>query len=242
MHQMLQENPQKAIDIQVHGILLWTSIGFLMPVGVLSLRMSTCTQGFHPYRHKILFHIHAISQVLSVLVVTAGAILSIRKFENEFDNIHQRLGLALFAAIYFQAVIGCIRPKRGTRGRRTWYFFHWILGTTICLVGILNIYTGLQAYHKRTSRSTTLWTIVFTTQVSLMLIVYLFQDKWDYILKQGMINASAGGGGGDLINNSSLAQLESQKNEVLNEPCRKSNALGTHFSRTNVLNKLFQLT
>ncbi|GFQ01146.1 cytochrome b561 domain-containing protein at4g18260 [Phtheirospermum japonicum] len=234
-NQIQHEKSQNTLDIQVHGILLWASMGFLMPVGILAMRMSSCTKDLHPSRHKILFYVHAISQVLSVLVVTIGAVLSIRKFENEFENGHQRIGLALYGAIYLQVVIGFKRPKRGSRFRRTWYFLHWLLGTTICLVGILNIYTGLQAYHKRTSKSTTLWTIVFTAQVSFMVIFYLFQEKWDYILKQGVISP-------DNDPSSSTVQLESQTKEGLDEPSRKSNALGTYFSRTNALNKLIQLT
>ncbi|KAL0328965.1 UNVERIFIED_CONTAM: Urease accessory protein G [Sesamum calycinum] len=115
-------------------------------------------------RRKILFYVHAVVQVLSILLVTVGAVLSIRKFENAFDNSHQRIGLALYIAIYLQVLTGFRRPKRGSRTRRAWYFSHWILGTTVCLVGILNVYTGLQAYHKRTSRSSTLWTIVFTAE------------------------------------------------------------------------------
>lgn len=123
---------------------------------------------------------------------------------------------------------------RGSRGRSAWYFLHWILGTTICLVGILNVYTGLQAYHRRTSRSTTLWTVVFAAQVSFLAIFYLFQDKWDYISKQGIVSNPDNAEG----------QLENQIKDVIivNEACRKSNALGTYFSRSNALNKLFQLT
>ncbi|KAL3624812.1 hypothetical protein CASFOL_031480 [Castilleja foliolosa] len=272
IHQVISE---RALDIQVHGVLLWASMGFLMPVGILAMRISSCTKDLHPSSHKFLFYIHAISQflpgsilrilgsmrnqeyyiylkklerhtsggpkqmlvqlVLSVIIITIGAILSIRNFENAFKNAHQRIGLALYGAIYLQIGIGFKRPKRGSRFRRTWYFLHWLQGTTICLVGILNIYTGLQAYHKRTSKSTTLWSVVFTAQVSFMVIIYLLQEKWEYIFKQGVIAA-------DNDINSSAAELESQTKEGLDEPSRKSNALGSYFSRTNALNKLFQLT
>ncbi|KAI3456030.1 hypothetical protein Pfo_012693 [Paulownia fortunei] len=228
-------NSQKTFDIVVHGILLWASMGFLMPVGILTMRMSS-TRDCHQTMHKILFYLHAILQVLSVLLVTVGAVLSITKFENAFNNSHQRIGLALYAAIYVQILIGFRRPKRGTRGRSAWYFLHWILGTTISMVGILNIYTGLQAYHKKTSRSTRLWTIIFTAQVSFMAIFYLFQDKWEYMQKQGIVISV---GASEI--SSPADQVDNQK-DVLNEPSRKSNALGTYFSRTNALNKLFQLT
>lgn len=124
---------------------------------------------------------------------------------------------------------------RETKRRSTWYFLHWMLGTIICLVGILNVYTGLQAYHKKTAKSTTLWTVIFTAQVSFMSVVYLFQDKWEYIQKQGAVSPE------DAVVDSMADQIESQKN-TSNEPHRKSNALGTIFSKTNALNKLFQLT
>ncbi|CAI9782143.1 unnamed protein product [Fraxinus pennsylvanica] len=206
-------NSQKTLDITLHGVLLWASMGFLTPLGVLTIRMSS-TWECHQKTRKILFYVHAILQVLSVLLATVGAALSIRNFENTFYNSHQRIGLALYGAIYVQVLIGFRRPKRGTRRRSLWYFLHWILGTTICLVGIINVYTGLQAYHKRTSK-----------------VFYLFQDKWDYMKKQGMIPSEP-------VN----SRMDSTQKDTFNEECRKSNALGTHFSRTNALNKLFQLT
>ncbi|XP_057797708.1 cytochrome b561 domain-containing protein At4g18260-like [Salvia miltiorrhiza] len=234
------ESSQKVFDILVHGILLWASMGFLIPLGILVMRISSCRSDFQPSRHKTVFYVHAVLQVLSVLLVTAGAILSIRNFENAFNNTHQRIGLALYAAIYMQLILGFKRPKRGTRARSAWYFLHWLLGTITCLVGILNIYTGLQAYHKRTSTNTATYTIIFTAQLSFMIIVYLFQDKWDYILRQGMPPGIVGSDPNNPLTSSQ--QVEDQIRDLLNEPCRKSNALGTHFSRTNVLNKLFQLT
>ncbi|CAK9133948.1 unnamed protein product [Ilex paraguariensis] len=161
-----------------------------------------------------------VVKVLAVLLASIGAVLSIKSFENSFNNSHQRIGLALYGAIWVQALAGFRRPKRGTKGRTVWYFFHWILGTTISLVGIFNIYTGLKAYQKRTSRSITLWTILFTSEVSFMGLFYLFQDKWEYIQKQGVILDIAPNTDSDQV----LPQRENHK-EVLTEPCAKRNAL-----------------
>lgn len=68
-----------------------------------------------------------------------------------------------------------------------WFFGHWILGTAISLLGVLNIYTGLQAYREKTSKSIKLWTVIFTAQVCFFTFFYLFQDKWVYIQKQGVV-------------------------------------------------------
>lgn len=57
----------------------------------------------------------------------------------------------------------------------------------MAILGVINIYTGLGAYHEKTSRSIKLWTILFTVQISSIVFIYLFQDKWLYIQKQGVI-------------------------------------------------------
>ncbi|KAM3284685.1 cytochrome domain-containing protein [Capsicum chacoense] len=232
-------NSHKIFEIEIHGILLWASLGFLMPAGILTIRLSN-TEECSRTKLKILFYVHGTLQVVSVLLATAGAVLSIKSFENTFNNNHQRIGLALYVAIYVQLLMGFRRPKRGSKGRSVWYFFHWLLGTTICLAGIINTYTGLNAYHERTCKPISLWTIIFTAQISFMGFFYLFQDKWEYIQKQGAI----------LENNETMTpqveivvpQSGEQKMIMRTESGRKSNALGTFFSRSNVLNKLLQQT
>ncbi|KAK1393391.1 Cytochrome b561 domain-containing protein [Heracleum sosnowskyi] len=182
-------SPQTLYNITVHGFLLWASMGFLMPVGILVIRMSNTEQSGR--RLKIMFYMHAILQILSVLLVTVGAVLSMRKFENAFNNNHQRLGLALYGVVWLQALIGFFRPKRGNKRRSLWFLVHWSLGTMICLLGIINVYTGLQAYHKRSSRSINVWTTIFSVEVFFIAILYLFQDKWNYIKKQGVVLGDA---------------------------------------------------
>ncbi|KAK1401836.1 hypothetical protein POM88_001441 [Heracleum sosnowskyi] len=62
--------------------------------------------------------IQICSDILSVLLVTTGAVLSIRKFENTFNNTHQKMGLALYGVIWLQALTGFFRPERGHVGRQ----------------------------------------------------------------------------------------------------------------------------
>ncbi|KAJ7960652.1 Cytochrome b561 domain-containing protein [Quillaja saponaria] len=188
-HTSIKENkhkpsPKLQFEITLHGFLLWASMGFLMPIGILTIRMSK-RQEFGR-RLKIIFYAHAILQMLAVLLATAGAILSVKNFSNAFNNYHQRIGLALYGIIWLQVLVGFLRPQRGSKGRSVWILVHWLIGTAVSLLGVLNIYTGLQAYHDKTSRSIRLWTIIFTVQISSIVFFYLFQDKWVYIQKQGM--------------------------------------------------------
>lgn len=181
----LELTPQLSFQIKLHAFLLWASLGFLMPIGILVIRMSQrveCGQ-----KLKVLFYCHVILQTISVLLATAGAVLSIKNFENSFSNAHQRTGLALYALILIQPLIGLCRPHRGIKVRSLWYLVHWLLGTGICIIGIINIYIGLHAYHVKTSRSVRLWTVLFTAEVAVIAFIYFFQDKWDYMKKQGVI-------------------------------------------------------
>lgn len=178
-------NPQLSFQIKLHAFLLWASVGLLMPVGILVIRMSQrveCGQ-----KLKILYYSHVILQIVSVLLATSGAVLSIKNFENSFSNTHQRIGLVLYALIWIQPLIGSCRPNRGVKVRSLWYFVHWLLGSGITVAGVINIYIGLHAYHAKTSRSVKLWTILFTAEVAAIAFIYLFQDRWDYMKKQGVI-------------------------------------------------------
>ncbi|XP_028754877.1 cytochrome b561 domain-containing protein At4g18260-like [Neltuma alba] len=178
----------KVADITIHGLLLWASMGLFLPLGILIIRISNITQQpSSSNRTSLLFYLHVAFQMISVLLTTVGAAMSLKKFENSFDNSHQRLGLALYAAVLLQAFLGFFRPHRGKKERRYWYIVHWIVGTIVSLVGIINIYTGLKAYHERTLKSTSLWTILFTLQVSFFALLFLLQDKLDYLKKQTLI-------------------------------------------------------
>ncbi|KAF3793122.1 Cytochrome b561 domain-containing protein [Nymphaea thermarum] len=138
-------------------------------------------------RLKVLLYVHAVLQVISVSIATVGAILAVKHLENKFDNTHQRIGLAVYALIWLQPLTALCRPRRGVRGRTVWYFLHWILGTGASLLGIIDIYIGLYAYRSKTSNSVTIWIILFTVEVSCVAFLYLLQDRWDYLYKQGLI-------------------------------------------------------
>nr|KYP73335.1 hypothetical protein KK1_005955 [Cajanus cajan] len=96
-------------EITLHGFLLWASMAFLMPVGILVIRLSN-REG-NRRRLRIIFYAHAVLQKLAVLLATAGAIMSIKNFNNSFDNNHQRLGVALYGIIWLQVLVGIFRPQ-----------------------------------------------------------------------------------------------------------------------------------
>ncbi|KAI4305999.1 hypothetical protein L6164_029318 [Bauhinia variegata] len=178
-------NPELQFQIIVHGFLLWTSMGFLMPIGILIIRISNRDENGR--RARIVFYVHAVLQMLAVLLGTAGAIMSIKNFNNSFNNNHQRVGVALYGIIWLQAILGIFRPQRESKRRSVWFFPHWIIGTAVTSLGVLNVYTGLLAYQEKTFKSIRIWVILFTIQVAVVVFLYLLQDKWVYMQKQGEV-------------------------------------------------------
>ncbi|XP_022637582.1 cytochrome b561 domain-containing protein At4g18260 [Vigna radiata var. radiata] len=178
-------SPRLQFEITLHGLLLWASMAFLLPVGILVIRLSN-REG-NRRRLRIIFYVHAALQKLAVLLATAGAVMSIKNFNNSFDNSHQRLGVALYGIMWLQVLVGIFRPQRGSKRRSLWFFAHWIMGTTVSLLGVLNVFIGLQAYREKTSKSITTWNILFSVQICLIVIFYLLQEKWVYIQNQGVV-------------------------------------------------------
>lgn len=64
------------------------------------------------YNFSLFICMCELKQIVSVLLVTAGAIMSVKNFENAFNNHHQRLGLALYGIIWLPALLGFFRPQR----------------------------------------------------------------------------------------------------------------------------------
>ncbi|RYR17337.1 hypothetical protein Ahy_B03g062101 isoform B [Arachis hypogaea] len=185
-------NHQKTTDIALHGLLLWASMGFLMPLGILTIRGS-CKAEPGSRRSRFLFYLHVVFQMLSVLLATVGAAISL---------------------------------KKGKKERSYWYFVHWILGTIVSLVGIINIFTGLEAFHRRTLKSTRFWTILFTAQVSIIGLIYLLQDKLEHLKKQGVIVGTESIVPSDQDN---IPQRQDHQKELHLVACAKRNALGNLF-------------
>ncbi|CAN4103103.1 unnamed protein product [Withania somnifera] len=163
-HKALQLTPKLSLQITLHAFLLWASMGLFMPLAILVIRMKNRVEDGR--RLKMIVYAHAFLQVLSVLLIAVATILSVVNFENFFDNTHQRLGLALYVAIWLPLIAGIFRPDRGSKNRGLWYAFHWLIGVTITLLGIVNVYIGLQAYNTKTMKNIRVWKWFFSAEVA----------------------------------------------------------------------------
>ncbi|XP_060189750.1 cytochrome b561 domain-containing protein At2g30890-like [Lycium barbarum] len=212
-HKVLELSPKLSFQIILHGFLLWASMGFLMPMAILVIRMSNKEENGR--RLKMIVYTHAALQIVSVLLVAVATIMSVINFENFFDNTHQRVGLALYVATWLPLVAGIFRPDKGSKNRGKWYAFHWLIGVTVTLLGIVNVYIGLQAYNKKTMKSTSIWNWLFSAEVGVIVLIYLLQEKWHYIKQsEGIL-------GNESVRPTDQESSPTQKKELSpsSEPC-----------------------
>lgn len=58
------------------------------------------------------YELYFLLQIIAVLLATVAAVLSLKYLDNSLNNLHQRVGLALYGGIWLQALIGILRPHR----------------------------------------------------------------------------------------------------------------------------------
>lgn len=172
---------------KVHGFLMWASMGFCMPVGILIVRMtkSAMKRGDSSRRIRILVYSHTGIQSIGVILSVAGGAVALANFGKEFRYTHERLGLSLFILAWTMPILGALRPNRGHPFRQFWYALHWLIGTATVILGFINIYIGLHVYELISSSSLRTWNILFSIQLSVMGLIYLAQDRWEYLQDQG---------------------------------------------------------
>ena len=56
-------------DITLHGVLLWASTGFLMPIGVITIRM--CNREECGRKVRVIFYVHTTLQVILSFLFTS---------------------------------------------------------------------------------------------------------------------------------------------------------------------------
>lgn len=131
-----------------HGTLMTVAFVVLMNAGV-AVAAGTIGKMSGP-----ILYLHVGLQIAGVLMATIGFILCFELFliPYEFvDYSHGKLGIAVMALCYFQALAGFVRPKRKegadhrgqSVGRRVFDVAHLSLGRVVVVLGIFNCFTGI---------------------------------------------------------------------------------------------------
>lgn len=176
------EPPHQSLK-RTHGIINTIAWGALLPLGVMSARY---LRPF-PVLDPTWFYIHASCQTLGYLLGVTGWALGmrLRMVSPVIHRSHQNIGITLFVVGTVQFFSLLIRPSKDHKVRKYWNVYHHGLGYAIILLGIINIFQGLNILDPGGD-----WRPGYIASLSLMAVVaflleiatwirYFWQRKYD---------------------------------------------------------------
>lgn len=123
-----------------HAWLMVISWGGLLPIGIIIARTLKD-------KGPTWFYLHLVFQVGGFGLAIIGWIIALTKFEPEDGFRHGRVGMAVMILGFTQAS-AFLRPHPGAKFRHEWEWLHWSVGRVALILGIYNIFTGLDRYDE----------------------------------------------------------------------------------------------
>uniref|UniRef100_A0A2P2IPQ5 Cytochrome b561 and DOMON domain-containing protein n=1 Tax=Rhizophora mucronata TaxID=61149 RepID=A0A2P2IPQ5_RHIMU len=125
----------------IHGILNAVSWGFLFPLGIIIARYLRTFQSADP----AWFYLHVSCQVSAYVIGVAGWGTGMKLGSGssmQFSG-HRNIGITLFAIATLQILALFLRPNKDHKYRFYWNIYHHSIGYTILVLGIINVFKGL---------------------------------------------------------------------------------------------------
>ncbi|CAI9759106.1 unnamed protein product [Fraxinus pennsylvanica] len=126
----------------IHGILNVVSWGIMFPIGIIIARY---VRSF-PSADPAWFYLHIFCQVSAYAIGVAGWGTGL-KLGSQSKGVrytgHRNIGIALFSLATLQIFALFLRPKKDHKLRFYWNIYHHGVGYTILVLGILNVFKGL---------------------------------------------------------------------------------------------------
>lgn len=125
----------------VHGVLNVVSWGILMPLGAVIARYLKVFKSANP----AWFYLHVACQTSAYAVGVAGWGTGLKLGSDSVgitQNLHRRIGIALFCLGTLQVFALLLRPKPDHKYRFYWNIYHHVVGYTTIILSIVNIFEG----------------------------------------------------------------------------------------------------
>ncbi|MBA0868622.1 hypothetical protein Goshw_016490 [Gossypium schwendimanii] len=126
----------------IHGVLNAVSWGILMPLGAIIARYLKVFKSADP----AWFYLHASCQFSAYVVGVAGWSTGL-KLGSESPGIqydaHRTIGIILFCLGTLQVFALLVRPKPDHKYRVYWNIYHHLVGYTVVILSVINIFKGL---------------------------------------------------------------------------------------------------
>ncbi|KAJ0547776.1 putative cytochrome b561 and DOMON domain-containing protein [Helianthus annuus] len=183
----------------IHGILNAMSWGVLFPVGIMIARYLRT----FPAADPAWFYLHGSLQVSAYGIGVAGWVTGL-KLGSESKGVeytaHRNIGITLFCLATLQVLALFLRPKKGHKIRFYWNIYHHGTGFAVAILGILNVFKGLEILSPSSK-----WRLSYIIIISSLGIIAIILEAftWIVVLKRKSNKATKPNGNGDTRRQSS---------------------------------------
>ncbi|KAK1412677.1 hypothetical protein QVD17_34118 [Tagetes erecta] len=170
----------------IHGILNAVSWGILFPTGIMIARYLRT----FPAADPAWFYIHGSLQVSAYAIGVAGWGTGM-KLGSESKGVkysgHRNIGIALFCLATLQVLAVFLRPKVGHKFRFYWNIYHHGTGYAVIILGILNIFKGLEILSPSSK-----WKLTYIIIISSLGVIAFVLEAftWIVVFKRKSVNTS----------------------------------------------------
>ncbi|CAO2818936.1 unnamed protein product [Amaranthus hypochondriacus] len=146
---------------RTHGALNMIGWGILMPIGAIVAR-------YFRQWDPIWFYSHATIQIFAFLFGLVGFILGfvVEGFIKAEVTHHKNIGILILILGCLQVMAVLIRPKKGSKPRKYWNWYHHNAGRIMIILAISNIFYGIRLGMEGSS-----WYGTYAVILALMFIV-----------------------------------------------------------------------
>ncbi|KAK9055621.1 hypothetical protein SSX86_026706 [Deinandra increscens subsp. villosa] len=164
----------------IHGILNAVSWGVLFPVGIIIARYIRT----FPSADPAWFYLHAFCQVSGYAIGVAGWGTGLKLGSDSKGvtySTHRNIGIALFSLATVQVFALFLRPNKDHKLRFYWNIYHHGIGYAILVLGIINVFKGLDILSPE-SKWRTSYIVVISTLGAIALLLEVI--TWIVTLKK----------------------------------------------------------
>ena len=157
-----------------HAWLMTLGFGVAMPLAVLGAVGMRAGLGYAWFEAHRIIMIGAFAMVIAGLatgIVEAGGL-------GTSFTTHRDLGIAAVALVFFQIIIGFVRPRREHKKLRSpWNLIHHNIGRVALILGIANIYDGMLVVYPSPIWAYATFSAVLGVLVVLFVVLTLYKYK-----------------------------------------------------------------
>lgn len=167
-------------DSKSHGIAMTIAWGALAPVGIFVARYFRTRS----WANKV--HIIFLMACSLITIISSSDQFNDNEHPYEFYNdeklMHSRMGLALTSLVIAQTCFGFFTLiakicSRNTRLTRLFIRAHKLVGYSMCIAGLINLYSGWDNYEENKELMAIIYTVVLVAFVSLEIYQRFFKER-----------------------------------------------------------------